>query len=53
MRLAIRLLWALDVHGNDQVVLHAQVDRERVGLLDPDAIINALNYCLDHNVNLM
>jgi len=49
----IHLLWALDVHGDDQVVVHAQVDRERVGLLDLDAVVDALGYRLDHNVNLM
>jgi hypothetical protein len=31
----------------------AQVDRERVGLLHPDAVVNALGYHLDHNVDLM
>ncbi len=53
MRLTIRLLWALDVHGNDQVVLRAQVNRERVGLLDPDTVVDALSCHLDHNVDLM
>jgi len=33
--------------------LHAQVDRERVGLLDLDVVVNALGCRLDHNVDLM
>ncbi len=33
--------------------MRAQVDRERVGLLDPDAVVNAFGYRLDHNVDLM
>ncbi len=53
MRLVICLLWALDIHGDDQVVLCTQVDREHVGLLDPDAVLHAFNYRLHHNVNTM
>ncbi len=53
VHLAIRLLWALDVHGDDQVVLRVQVDQECVGLLDLDAIVDALGCSLDHNVDLM
>ncbi len=53
MRPSIRLLWALDIHCDDEVVLRSQVDGERVSLLAPDAIVNALGSCLDHNVDLM
>ncbi len=53
MRPTIHLLWALNVHGNDQLVLRVQVDQERVGLLDPNVIVDALSYHLDHNVDLM
>ncbi len=53
MRPTIRLLWALDVHLYDEVVLCAQVDRKRVSLLAPDAIVDALGSRLDHNVDLM
>jgi len=53
VRPTICLLWALNVHGDDQVVLCAEVDRECVGLLDPNAIVDALNCGLDHNVDLM
>ncbi len=49
----IRLLWAFDVHGNDQVVLRVQVDRECVGLFNPDAVVDAFGCRLDHNVDLM
>jgi hypothetical protein len=41
---SIRLLGALDVHANDQVVLCAQVHRILVGELDPDAGVDALDY---------
>ncbi len=53
VRPTIRLLWALDIHGNDQVILCAQVDRECVGLLDPNIVVDALNCRLNHNVDLM
>lgn len=53
MHPGIRLLWALDVHGDDQVVLHVQVDRECVGLFDPDAVVDAFGCRLNHNVDLM
>ncbi len=53
MRPTIHLLWAVDVHGDDQVVLRAQVDREHVGMLDPDVVVDALGCRLDHNVDMM
>jgi hypothetical protein len=50
---SIRLLGALDIHADDRVVLHAQVHKIFVGELDPDAIVDALDYRLDDNIDLM
>ncbi|CAM6023248.1 unnamed protein product [Sphagnum balticum] len=39
----VGLLWAFHVHANDEDVLHAQIDRERVGELDLAAAADALD----------
>jgi len=49
----VGLLWAFHVPVDDEDVLHAQINRERVGELDPTAVTNALGRGLDHNVDLM
>ncbi len=49
----VGLLWAFHVHADDEDVLHAQIDWERVGELDPTVVVDALGRSLDDNVNLM
>jgi hypothetical protein len=49
----IGLLWAFHVHVDDEDVLREQIDRERVGKLDPTTAVDALNPGLDNNVDLM
>ncbi len=49
----VGLLWAFHVHADDEDVLRAQIDRERVSELDPVAVVDAFDQSLDDNVNLM
>ncbi len=53
MRPSVGFLRALDVHLDDEVVLRAQEDGERVDLLDPDTVVDGLDNRLDNNVDLM
>ncbi len=53
MRPSVGFLRALDVHIDDEVVLRAQEDGERVDLLDPDIVVDGLDSRLDNNVDLM
>jgi hypothetical protein len=53
MHPSVGFLRALDVHLDDEVVLHAQEDGERVDLLDPDTVVDGLDNRLDNNVDLM
>ncbi|CAM6009759.1 unnamed protein product [Sphagnum balticum] len=49
----VGLLWAFHVHANDEDVLRAQIDQERVGKLDPAVATDVLGRSLDGNVDLM
>ncbi len=53
MHPSIRLLGALNVHVDDQIVLRVQVHKILVGELDLDAFVDALGCHLDDNVDSM
>ncbi len=49
----VRLLWTLDAHLDDQVVLRPQMNRERIDVLDIGAAVDTFSRQLDNDVDLM